>query len=365
MQQASDNTAVIAKIRERIIQKGQNVLQGLQLMDRLMVKLLFVFDGERFVGLLSIGDLQRAIIRNQSLETPIQEVMRHDITVAYEDEELADVKKKMIEFRTECMPVLDRQGGLVDVYFWEDLFPAGEKRVNARLDVPVVIMAGGKGTRLKPLTNIIPKPLIPIGEKPIIEVIIDKFCQYGICDFFISVNYKHELIKFYFDSIEHKSYEVNYILESEFLGTAGSLSLLKGRIDRTFFVSNCDILIDDNYAEIYKYHVEHGNAITLVASLKHWKIPYGTLESGENGELLSLHEKPELTYMINTGMYVLNPEVLEQIPEGKFYHITDLIMDLKAKGGKVGVFPVSEKSWFDMGEWSEYQKVIDNYNAGQ
>jgi dTDP-glucose pyrophosphorylase len=358
MQQAID------KIKDRIIQKDQNLLHGLQQMDKLMVKLLFVFDGNRFVGLLSIGDLQRAIIRNQPLETLVPLVMRNDITVAYMDEDMAEIKKKMLEFRTECMPVLDRDGDLADVYFWEDIFSGGEKRVNARLDIPVVIMAGGKGTRLKPLTNIIPKPLIPIGEKPIIEVIIEKFCQYGIKDFFISVNYKHELIKFYFDSIDHKHYDVSYIQEGEFLGTAGSLFLLRNKIDRTFFVSNCDILIDDNYAEIYKYHVEHKNAITLVGSLKHWKIPYGTLETGKDGELISLQEKPELTYMINTGMYVLNPEVLEQIPEGKFYHITDLIMDLKAKGEKVGVFPVSEKSWFDMGEWSEYQKVIDNYNAG-
>jgi NDP-sugar pyrophosphorylase family protein len=119
--------------------------------------------------------------------------------------------------------------------------------------------------------------------------------------------------------------------------------------------------VDEDYSEIYKYHVDNKNAITLVASLKHFRIPYGTLESGVNGELLSLQEKPELTYMINTGMYVLSPEVLDQIPEGKFYHITDLIMDLKKNGGKVGVFPVSEKSWFDIGEWPEYQKVIDNY----
>lgn len=355
--------AVIAKIKDRIIQADQNVLQGLQLMDKLMAKLLFVFRSNQFVGLLSIGDLQRAIIKNKSLETVVTDVMRNDITVAYEDEPLEHIRKKMMEFRTECMPVLDRQNNLVDVYFWEEIFSATEKRVNAKLDVPVVIMAGGKGTRLKPLTNIIPKPLIPIGEKPIIEVIIDRFCQYGVCEFFISVNYKHELIKFYFDNLQEKNYNIHYIQEEGFSGTAGSLSLLKGKINKTFFVSNCDILIENDYSEIYNYHVNNNNLVTLVGSLKHFKIPYGTVESGENGQLISLQEKPELTYMINTGMYVLNPEVLEQIPEGEFYHITDLISDLKNKGEKIGVFPVSERSWFDMGEWPEYQKVIDNYNA--
>jgi dTDP-glucose pyrophosphorylase/CBS domain-containing protein len=352
---------VVSKIKERIIEANIPVLEALKKMDVLQVKLLFVFDNNSFKGLLSIGDIQRAIIRNESLDTPIKNIIRKDITVARISEDEQSIKARMLEFRTECMPVLDEEGELADVYFWEEIFPTSEKRVNAKLDVPVVIMAGGKGTRLKPLTNVLPKPLIPIGENTIMEVIIDKFCQYGICQFYISVNYKHELIRFYFDHIENKGYEINYIKEEEFLGTAGSLFLLKNKIHRTFFVSNCDILVDEDYSEIYKYHVDNKNAITLVASLKHFRIPYGTLESGVNGELLSLQEKPELTYMINTGMYVLSPEVLDQIPEGKFYHITDLIMDLKKNGGKVGVFPVSEKSWFDIGEWPEYQKVIDNY----
>jgi dTDP-glucose pyrophosphorylase len=352
---------VVNKIKDRIIQIDSTLLEGLKQMDVLQVKLLFVFDSGHFKGLLSIGDLQRAIIKNASLDTLVRDIIRKDITVAYSYETVDAIKAKMLEFRTECMPIVNENGDLVDVFFWEDIFLPTEKREEARLDLPVVIMAGGKGTRLKPLTNIIPKPLIPISEKTIIEVIIDKFCQYGIGHFYISVNYKHELIRFYFDHLTDRNYEVEYVKEDEFLGTAGSLALLKDKINRTFFVSNCDILVDTDYNEIYQYHVENKNAITIVASLKHYKIPYGTLESGENGELVSLQEKPEMTYMINTGMYLLNPEVLNQIPQGKFYHITDLITDIKKNGQKVGVFPVSEKSWFDMGEWPEYQKVIDKY----
>jgi dTDP-glucose pyrophosphorylase len=352
---------VMSKIKDRVIQSDSSILDGLKRMDILQVKLLFVFENDKFKGLLSIGDLQRAIIRHEPLETPVKKIIRKDITVASDSESEEVIKSKMLEFRTECMPVLDVNGDLKDVYFWEDIFPATEKRVQTKLDLPVVIMAGGKGTRLKPLTNVLPKPLIPIGEKTIIEVIIDKFCQYGVKDFYVSVNYKHELIEFYFNQIEDKDYNIGYVREETFCGTAGSLFLLKGKINKTFFVSNCDILIDTDYSEIYKYHTENNNAITIVGSLKHLKIPYGTLETGKDGELVSLQEKPEINFMISTGMYVLNPEVLDMIPEGKFYHITDLINDLKANGKKVGVFPVSEKSWFDMGEWPEYQKVIDNY----
>jgi dTDP-glucose pyrophosphorylase len=354
---------VLNKIKDRIINADQTVLQGLQQMDKLMAKLLFVFEAEKFLGLLSIGDLQRAIIKNKSLDTKVKEVMRDDITVSYADENKETIRKRMLDRRTECMPVLDRKGNLIDVYFWEEEFSPGQKRVDTKLNIPVVIMAGGKGTRLKPLTNIIPKPLIPIGEKPIIEVIIEKFCDFGICDFYISVNYKQELIRFYFDNLENKPYNLTYIEEKNFSGTAGSLSLLKDKIGKTFFVSNCDILVEDNYGEIYNYHLENKNDITIVASLKHFKIPYGTIETGKDGELISIQEKPELTFKINTGLYVLNADVLKQIPEGRSYDIPDLVIDLKKNGHKVGVFPISEGSWFDMGEWPEYQKVINAYMA--
>ena len=142
------------------------------------------------------------------------------------------------------------------------------------------------------------------------------------------------------------------------MGTAGSLTLLKEIIHETFFVSNCDIIIEQDYSEILDYHREQKNLITIVAALKHYHIPYGTVETSENGRLVSLVEKPEITYKINSGMYILEPEVLNEIPENTFFHITHLIEKLLAKNEKVGVFPVSEKSWKDIGEWKEY---LENY----
>lgn len=349
-----------SKIQNRIIQVGHTLLQALRQMDRERVKLLFIFDEEQFAGLLSIGDIQRAIIRNLPLDSAVRSIMREDIILCYRDEPMQKVHDTMLRLRAECMPIVDRSSGaLTDVIFWDDVF-GSKKRLPGALDLPVVIMAGGKGTRLRPLTNIIPKPLIPIGDKSIIEVIIDKFRDHGVKDFYISANYKQDFIKFYFDSIE-REYNVSYLVEKDFFGTAGSLSLLKDKVNTTFFVSNCDIIVENDYAEILEYHRSTGNAITIVASLKHYRIPYGTIESGEDGELISLQEKPELTYLINTGMYVLEPFVLDSIPAEKFYHITDLILDLKKQGKKVGVFPVSEQSWTDMGEWPEYRKLIEEY----
>ncbi|MFM2019112.1 MAG: hypothetical protein RL007_2768 [Bacteroidota bacterium] len=349
------------RIQRISIESNANLVSALKKMDELDKKLLLVFSGEKYIGLLSVGDIQRAIIRNVSLDSKVETILRKQNRVARPGDSKESVRKLMIEFRTECMPVVDDENNLVDVYFWEDEFTESIVADDTKLNIPVVIMAGGFGSRLKPLTNIIPKPLVPIGEKPIVEIIIDRFNKIGVTEFHLSVNYKHEMIRYYFDHLPEKNYSVNYFMEDKPLGTAGSIYLIKDILKSTFFVSNCDILIDQDYRDIYKYHVDSGNEITLVGSLKHYKIPYGTLETGEGGKLLSMREKPEITYMINSGMYVLEPSVLNDIPDNTFFHITELIEKVKARGGKVGVFPVSEKSWFDIGEWNEYQQTLKSF----
>jgi NDP-sugar pyrophosphorylase family protein len=156
-------------------------------------------------------------------------------------------------------------------------------------------------------------------------------------------------MKFYIDN-QKLPYSIEYLIENRPMGTAGSISLLKGKINQTFFVSNCDILIEQDYSEILQYHKENKNEITIVAALKHFPIAYGTIETGDNGKLLRLTEKPELTFKINSGMYILEPQLIQEVPDDQFFHITDLIEKVKNRGGKIGVFPVSERSWKDIGE---------------
>lgn len=327
----------------------ETILYALKKMDILERKLLMVINESKFIGLVSIGDIQRAIIRNLSLETKVIQILRDDIKVAFIDENPAQVKAIMMEFRTEIMPLLDRQNNLVDVLLWEEVFINVKSRSSEKIDLPVVIMAGGEGTRLKPLTNVLPKPLIPIGEKSIVENIMDRFVEAGCNRFFLSVNYKADMIRYYLDSLIYPTYNITYFREEKPLGTAGSMYLIRDKIDSTFFVSNCDILIDQDLIELYNYHRENNNQITIVAALKHYQIPYGTIESGDQGMLESLSEKPEITFKINSGVYLLEPETLRLIPENTFFHITELIKEIKLKNGKVGVFPISEKSWTDYG----------------
>lgn len=351
------------KISQISIQKTTTLIQALKRMDELDKKLLLVFDEQKYMGLLSVGDIQRAIIKNQSLNSEISNAMRKNIRVCYQSDSIEKIRALMLEFRTECMPVLDDKNELFDLIFWEDEFSENVKVNEMNLDVPVIIMAGGFGTRMRPLTNVIPKPLIPLKEKTIVETIIDKFRLFGADKFYLTVNYKHEMIKHYFDNITNKPYLIEYFLEDKPLGTAGSLKLLTDKIKTTFFVSNCDILIEQDYREIYNYHIENKNEITLVGSVKNFSIPYGTLVTGENGQLIEMKEKPDLNFLINSGLYILEPTVLKDIPEGEMFHITHLIESLMKQRRKVGVFPVSEKSWYDIGEWDEYLKTLRDYKA--
>jgi dTDP-glucose pyrophosphorylase len=346
------------QIEERSISPNESILNALKKMDLINKKLLLVIDQDRFIGLLSIGDIQRAIIANIDFLHSVKAILRSDIKVANISEKRSKIKKDMLEFRIECMPILDDDNNLVEVLFWEDIFGNEYKRKIEKLTLPVVIMAGGKGTRLKPITNIIPKALIPIGEKTIIEDIMDKFTGVGCRNFYISVNYKAEMIKHYFATLKVNNYNIEYFQEDKPLGTAGSMYLIKDKINSTFFVSNCDIIIDQDYSEIYNYHKENQNDITIVAALKHYKIPYGIIKSGKNGHLIDMDEKPELIFKINSGLYILEPNVLNFIPAHEHLHITELINILKQKNGKIGVFPVSEKSWRDIGEWASYKELI-------
>ncbi len=346
------------RIKTRSINSKTSIIEALRKMDSEKCKVLFVFTEDFFSGILTIGDIQRAIIKAIDLNTPVLSILDNNKVYATESENIDIIKQKMQRLRAECMPVLNSNKELVNVIFWKDVFLNNQNQdIREKINLPVVIMAGGKGTRLKPITNIIPKPLVPVGDKTILEEIMDQFEDIGCNKFYMSVNYKSDMMRFYLDHTDHK-YDIQFFEESKPLGTIGSVSLLKDKINIPFFVTNCDILIDQDFRDVYEYHKENKNDITMVTAVKSFHIPYGVIETGENGLMTGLKEKPDITYKINTGVYILNPELINDIPENQFFHITDLMEVVKARGGRVGCFPVSENAWRDMGEWPEYLKMI-------
>ncbi len=347
------------------ISENSSLLDALKLMDKNKVKLLIVCEGDKFFNLISIGDIQRAILRNISLETKIEDVVvnRKPIVGSIYDNPV-QVRNKMLELRLEYMPILDENGKVCNVVFWQDLFSKDQLILNKNLDTPVIVMAGGKGERLKPFTNIIPKPLIPIGEKPVILRIIDNFLKYNIKKFYITLNYKGDFVKFYFDTIE-KNYEVFYIEEEQPLGTVGSLFLLKEYINKTFFLTNCDILIDEDYSQILEFHKKHKNTVTIVGAIKNFDLPYGHLELNDEGKLVAIKEKPNLTYLINTGMYILEPEIFSFFKQKIYMDFTDFMEMLLKENCSIGVYPINENSWVDIGEWQYYWRSVGSVSGNR
>lgn len=346
------------KIDKFLIKKNASVKEAMKQINQVGEKVLFVVDEKRkLLGSLTDGDIRRWILKEGSLENHINDIYYKKPIVVLKDYADEEVKELMLTQKIEWIPVVESDYEITDVLLWEEMFGDSFLAPRETLSIPVVIMAGGKGTRLDPFTRILPKPLIPIGEKAIIDIIMEKFSRHGVKEFFVSINHKAKMIRSYFEEIANK-YKIHYIEEEEPLGTAGSLKFLKDRIKDSVMVSNCDIIIECDYSDIVKFHNNNNYQITIVGSLKHFTIPYGICEIENGGVLRNITEKPEYDYLVNTGMYVLKKDTLDFIPANQQFHITDLIKTVKSNGGRVGVFPIGEKSWIDIGQWDEYRKSL-------
>lgn len=353
-------------IEQFLVHISESTLSCMKKLDANAHKILFVVDdNQTLVGSVTDGDIRRWILAGNDLNDEISKVCHKNPITSDNDYSHSELKEKMLSNKLECIPILDVSRKIESVVFWTDLFGEGKITIPKRkLTIPVVLMAGGFGTRLKPFTTILPKPLIPIGSKSIAEHIIDKFTAYGINEFFITLNHRANIIKSYFDYVE-KEYTLDYAVEEKPLGTAGGIKLLADKLPDTFIVTNCDIIIDADYAEIVDFHNESKNDITLVSSMMHYQIPYGICEIDKGGKLIEIREKPEYNFLISTGMYILNRNTLDLIPDYEFYHITHLIEKIKANDGIIGVYPISENSWDDTGQWDEYNKTVKKLSNDQ
>ncbi len=336
-------------IRDFLIDEKCGMLEAMALMDKVAKKVLFVVRKGDFVAVITDGDIRRWILKKGNLDASVREIANYNPKYLPVKDK-AHAKRYMRKNSIEAVPILNKENKIVSIIFLNDTAIEPKKA----LEIPVVIMAGGLGKRLYPYTKILPKPLIPIGEMPIVEHIINRFLKQGCNQFFMVVNHKKNMIKAYFNEVE-KEYTISYADEEIPLGTGGGLSLLKGRINSTFILSNCDILIDEDFEKIYSYHKSENNLITMVCSLKKIRIPYGVIEISETGEIEEMKEKPEISFFANTGVYMVEPEVLDNLEDGKEIGFPDVIEKHKRLGKKIGVYPISENSWLDMGQLDEME----------
>ena len=340
-----------------LIKPSLAVKDALKQMDKEGEKILYVIDKkQKLLGTLTDGDIRRFFLNNGKLNQKIEKCYnKNPIVLKNHDEILA--RNILLKHKIESVPVIDENGKIIDCFIWDEVLADKEYKSPKKINIPVVIMAGGTGTRLDPFTRILPKPLIPIGDKAAIEVIMDRFYKIGTNKFYLTLNYKGEMIKSYFDNLQVE-YKINYIYEKKFLGTAGSLKFLPNTIKGTFIVTNCDIIAVADYYDVLNLHLKNKNLLTIIGAFQHYVIPYGIIKFKEKGEVLEIAEKPEYDFTINTGVYLLQPEVLNFIPSNKKFDMTDLINMLLENKHKVGVYPISEKSYIDIGQWKEYKKNI-------
>ncbi len=347
------------KLKEIQVLKSKTIKEAVVIMDDVGHGLCVCIDNsKKVIGLMTDGDFRRGVLNGIDLNNPVESIVNKDFIKVEDGFSQEDVEGIFLNTVARIVPVLDVNGALQNIISKDVFYDGkGETQIKENIPYPVVIMAGGEGTRLAPFTNILPKPLLPLGNDPVIKVIMDRFNAGGVDEFYITVNSKKQMIKGYFH--DHKSpYKIHFVDEDEPLGTAGSLGLVKENIDTNFFVVNCDAVLDIDYSDLVKFHHTGSFDLTLVASLKHYTVPYGVCNVDNQGLLVSMHEKPEQDLLVNTGLYFLNSSVLDLISGDEFLHMTDIIHILKEKGFKVGVYPVTEKSWLDVGQWEEYSETL-------
>lgn len=326
------------------------VSEAMQRIDNNSYGILFIAgEDEKLIGCVTDGDIRRFLLAGGQMTGLAIDAANKNPKVAKSDDE---AKRLYHKKNYVVIPIVDEDGKIAALYTGN----AHEIRQRNALNVPVVINAGGRGTRLDPYTKVLPKPLIPVGDIPIIEHIMKEYQSYYCNEFHIIVNYKKELMKAYFADNE-KHYSITWYDEEKPLGTGGGLTLLRGKFTDTFFFANCDALLTSNYGSILEFHKQNKNLITMVCAYKNMNIPYGVVEMGLNGIVEEMKEKPLMSFLTNTGIYIVEPEVIDDMEDDVAIGFPDVIDRQRKNGRRVAVFPVSENDWMDMGQLSELEKM--------
>lgn len=346
------------RLEDFFIDGDQTILEAMESLSVTGERIMFIAPDGILDAVLTDGDLRKYLTKGGSLSDPVSEAANHNpITLTVE--ERFHAREVLAERQIDALPILDRTGRIVDIVFANGLEILSSKETG----IPVVINAGGLGTRLLPYTNILPKPLIPVGDKPICELIMDRFSEFGSREFYMIVNFKKNMIRSYFSEESERPYQLDFVEEHEFLGTGGGLCLMKGLINSTFFFSNCDTLLDVDFSDAYRQHKNDGSIITMICASKHVTVPYGVIDLAPDGSVGGMREKPEFTYLTNTGVYIVEPRVVEEIEDGKFQGFPDIIQKYREQGERIGVYSISEDSWIDIGQLEELQRIQEKINS--
>ena len=338
-----------------LIRSDATLKETMQQIDETSLQFAAVVnDQNQLVGTVTDGDIRRAILKGTSLHDSIHRVMNPEPKVIVDSLPISQRQQRLRQLRLKQVPVVDEQNRVVDIWFVDD--QETKKHTNK-----VVLMAGGLGTRLRPLTEHTPKPMLPIGGKPILELIIEHFKKHGFYDFIISVNYKKEAIQNYFQDGAAFDVSIEYIEEQKRLGTAGALSLIKQSIKEPFFVMNGDILTNFNCEAMLQQHLDQEAFATMAVREYEYQIPYGVIKY--NGiQLRQIIEKPTHQELVSAGIYILNHECLLDIPQNTFYDMPVLFETYVEQSKNVQLYQIHDY-WLDIGRFEDYEEANTNYGG--
>lgn len=340
--------------KDVLIRPDTSIMKTIEIIDAGTLQIaLVVDDTNRLVGTVSDGDIRRAILKGISLDGPVSEIMFSEPTVAgphvNRDEIVAIMKRKQLR----QIPLVDQDGCIVGLDSWDELISLRER------ENIVVLMAGGLGTRLGELTKDCPKPLLRVGNKPVLETILGNCIDYGFKRFYISVNYKADMVKEHFGDGSDWNVDIRYIMEKKRLGTAGALSLLPEIPNSPILVMNADVLTKINLTHLLEFHEEHKSVATMCVREYEFQVPYGVVQLNAH-RLQNILEKPVHHFFVNAGIYVLNPEIVSIIPYNDFFDMPSLFDRLLQKQQETAAFPIREY-WLDIGRKDDLERANGEY----
>jgi dTDP-glucose pyrophosphorylase/predicted transcriptional regulator len=339
-----------------LLPPNATIRKAIEIIDGGAMKIALVVDESlKLLGTLTDGDVRRAILTGKGLEDTIESIYFRTPTTCGVNDSKEKILQLAVVHKLYQIPVVDSEGRIIGIAgFDEILKPSHHKN-------KVVLMAGGLGTRLSPLTDTTPKPMLHVGNKPILETIIENFSKYGYTEIILSVNYKSNIIQDYFGDGDQFGVNITYVNETKRMGTAGALSLMRENLAEPFFVMNGDLLTNINFDHMHDYHLSHDAVATMAVREYDFQVPYGVVNIEDN-RIISIEEKPIHKFFVSAGIYMLSPEVLERIPNDEFFDMPTLFEKLiKLKQCAVS-FPIREY-WLDIGRMSDYERANIEYHG--
>ena len=334
---------------------NSTIKEALKIIDNGALQIaLVVNENDILLGTLTDGDIRRGLLKGLDLNSSIKSIIFKTPTIAKISDTKEEILKLALSKKLHQIPIVDERGKILGIQEIEELIKPKDKTNK------VILMVGGLGTRLRPLTENTPKPMLKVGNKPILQTIVEKFAEYGYTDIVMCVNYKSHMIQDYFGDGKEFGVNIEYVLENQRMGTAGALSLLKDKPNEPFFVMNGDLLTNVNFEHLHNYHLSNNSLGTMCVREYDFQVPYGVVNIS-NSKITSIEEKPTHKFFVSAGIYMLSPEVLDYIPKNQFYDMPTLFEKIIGENKNAISFPLREY-WLDIGRIEEYKKANEEYD---